>query len=71
MVVEDAAARYDQSRLARCGFYLELSSAAALTGLRKLVSESVIVPDAAVVLVGTSSGFSEFQSFSHLIAGIA
>lgn len=68
VVIEDKAARNDQRRLARCGLYLELSSAAALTGLRKLVSQSVVAPDAAVVLVGTSSGFSEFQSFARPIA---
>ena len=70
VVIEDAAARDDQKRLAHCGFYLELSSAAALTGLRKLVSQGVVASDAAVVLVGTSSGFSEFQTFSHSISRI-
>lgn len=68
VVIEDAGARDDQKRLARCGFYLELSSAATLTGLRNLVSSGVIASDAAVVLVGTSSGFCEYQSFSDPIA---
>jgi threonine synthase len=68
VVIEDEAAREDQKRLARCGFYLELSSAAALTGLRKLVAQGVITSDAAVVIVGTSNGFSEFQPFAHPIA---
>lgn len=67
IVIEDAMARDDQKRLARCGFYLELSSAAALTGLRKLLSQAGLAPDATVVLVGTSNGFSESQSFSHPI----
>lgn len=71
VVVDDAAAHEDQRRLARCGFYLELSSAAALTGLRKLVSQGVIAWDASVVLVGTSSGFSEFQGFSQPISAAA
>ncbi|MBZ9894633.1 pyridoxal-phosphate dependent enzyme [Mesorhizobium sp. B2-2-4] len=68
VAVDDMAARDDQKRLARCGFYLELSSAAALTGLKKLVPQGVISSDAAVVLVGTSSGFSDFQTFSSPIA---
>ncbi|KQU95549.1 hypothetical protein ASD12_23900 [Mesorhizobium sp. Root102] len=68
VVIEDKAARDDQMRLARCGLYLELSSAAALSGLRKLVVQGVVASDAAVVLVGTSSGFSEFQPFTHPIA---
>ena len=68
VAIDEAAARDDQKRLARCGFYLELSSASALTGLKKLVSQGMISSDAAVVLVGTSSGFSEFQTFSYPIA---
>lgn len=68
---EDSIALEDQKRLAHCGFYLELSSAAALTGLRKLVSQGAVAPDAAVVLVGTSNGLSEYQSFSHPITSIA
>lgn len=67
VVVEDVAARDDQRQLARCGFYLELSSAATLTGLRKLVSHGVVSSDAAVVLVGTSSGFCESQTYSRPI----
>ncbi len=67
-VIKDKAARDDQRQLAHCGLYLELSSAAALTGLRKLVSQGVIASDAAVVLVGTASGFSEFQPFTRPIA---
>jgi threonine synthase len=71
VVIEDRAAHDDQRRLARCGLYLELSSAAALTGLRKLVSQGVVASDAAVVLVGTSNGFSEFQTFSHPLTVVA
>ncbi|MER9655759.1 hypothetical protein NKJ26_19935 [Mesorhizobium sp. M0152] len=67
-VTEDGGARDDLKRLARCGFYLDLSSAATLTGLRNLVSSGVIASDAAVVLVGTSGGFCEYQSFSDPIA---
>jgi threonine synthase len=71
VVADDKAAREDQRRLARCGLYLELSSAAALTGLRKLVLQGVVASDAAVVLVGTSNGFSECQDFAHPIPPIA
>ena len=71
VIIEDTAARDDQTRLARCGLYLELSSAATLTGLRTLVRQGLIAADAAVVLVGTSNGFSESQTFPHPIAKIA
>lgn len=71
VVTDDAAVCGDQKRLARCGLYLELSSAATLTGLRKLFRQGLIAADAAVVLVGTSNGFSEFQTFPHPIAKIA
>ena len=71
VVIDDRAARNDQVRLARCGFYLELSSAAALTGLRNLVANGEVARDAVVVLVGTSNGSSEHQSFGHPIAKVA
>ncbi|TPM27846.1 pyridoxal-phosphate dependent enzyme [Mesorhizobium sp. B2-2-2] len=70
VVVEDEMTCADQKRLARCGLYLELSSASALTGLRKLVCEGAAASDAVVVLVGTSSGFSEYQAYSHPITPI-
>lgn len=70
VVIEDTMAREDQKRLARSGFYLELSSAATLTGLRNLVAKGVVAADAAVVLVGTSSGYSEFQTYSYSIDSI-
>ena len=69
-VVYDADAQADQSRLARTGFYLELSSAAALSGLRVLVANGVIGSEAAVVMIGTSSGLTELATFSHPIAAI-
>ena len=69
-VVDDAAAQADQSRLARSGFYLELSSTAALSGLRSLVAKRVIRPEAEVVLIGTSSGLTELATFSHPITAI-
>ncbi len=70
VATDDKEALQDQKRLARCGLYLELSSAAALTGLRRLVSQRVVAPDAAVVLIGTSNGLSEHQSFSNPITPI-
>ncbi|WP_292443315.1 pyridoxal-phosphate dependent enzyme [Mesorhizobium sp.] len=71
VVVEDETTYDDQKRLARCGIYLELSSAAALTGLRRLVSQGKVGADAAVVLAGTSSGASEYRAFPHPITPIA
>jgi threonine synthase len=68
VVADDESARVDQRRLAHSGLYLELSSAAALSALRKLVSQGVVGRDAAVVLIGTSSGFSEYEEFSEPIA---
>lgn len=69
-IANDKDVHEDQKRLARCGLYLELSSAAALTGLRKLVAEGVIAPQAAVVLVGTSHGVSEHRDFVNSIAPV-
>lgn len=71
VAVEDAKVRHDQKRLARAGFYLELSSAATLTGLRDLVLQGAISKDAAVVLIGTASGDSECACFSQPIDLIA
>ncbi|MBZ9772277.1 pyridoxal-phosphate dependent enzyme [Mesorhizobium sp. CO1-1-8] len=67
VVADEAGARADQCRLANCGLYLELSSAAALTGLRKLVSIGVVPRDACAVLIGTSTGLSEHQSYTQPI----
>ncbi|WP_198028843.1 pyridoxal-phosphate dependent enzyme [Mesorhizobium sp. WSM3626] len=71
VVVEDEPTYDDQRRLARrYGFYLELSSAAVLTGLRKLVAQGTVGRDARVVLVGTSSGGCEYRAFSQGIASV-
>ncbi|TIT89521.1 MAG: hypothetical protein E5W55_24240 [Mesorhizobium sp.] len=61
----------DQDQLARCGLYLELSSAAALTGARKLIAEGAMSSDAVVVLVGTSSGLSECHTYTEAIATVS
>ncbi len=68
VVADEQSARTDQRRLAQSGFYLELSSAAALTGVGKLVSQGAVASDAVVVLIGTSNGFSEYQEFLEPIA---
>lgn len=68
VAVEEEPTYDDQARLARYGLYLELSSAAALTGLRKLVAQRTVGREAAVVLVGTSSGASEYRPFPNAIA---
>jgi threonine synthase len=52
---EDGALR-DQRQLARQGFYLELSSAAALTGLRNLVAIGTVASNASPVLIATARG---------------
>ena len=49
----------DQKLLAECGLYLELSSAAALTGLRRLRERGAVAPDETTVLIATSHGFKE------------
>ena len=67
VAVDDAAAREDQHVLARSGIYLELSCAAALTALRRLVASGVVAPDASVVLMGTAHGFKEHETFDHPI----
>lgn len=59
LVVGDAEARHAQSDLARCGLYAELSSAAALAGLRQLVARRMLRPDSRAVLIMTSSGFKD------------
>jgi threonine synthase len=68
VVADEESARAAQRRLAQSGFYLELSSAAALTGVGKLVSQGAVASDAVVVLIGTSNGFSEYQEFLEPIA---
>lgn len=49
----------DQMRLAKAGLYLELSSAAGLTGLRGMVQNGTIGPKAHAVIVATSHGYKE------------
>ncbi|MBO6636872.1 MAG: pyridoxal-phosphate dependent enzyme [Roseitalea sp.] len=57
--VEQSDVKDDQRLLARNGLYLELSCAAALTGLRKAARNEVVKADARVMLIGTSHGYKE------------
>ncbi|MEQ9331532.1 pyridoxal-phosphate dependent enzyme [Thalassobaculum sp.] len=59
VAVAEADAVRDQKLLAGCGLYLELSSAAALTGLRRLRERGAVAPDETTVLIATSHGFKE------------
>jgi threonine synthase len=70
VVADEEGARADQRRLARCGLYLELSSAAALTGLRRLLCKGVVAPDATVVIIGTSNGLSEHRQYTDPIPAV-
>ncbi|ESX00622.1 pyridoxal-5'-phosphate-dependent protein subunit beta [Mesorhizobium sp. LSJC268A00] len=57
--VPDGDVATDQAVLAKEGLYLELSSVASLTGLRKLINAGKIAPNAHVVLIATSHGYKE------------
>ncbi|RWM38703.1 pyridoxal-phosphate dependent enzyme [Mesorhizobium sp.] len=59
VTVEEHDVQDDQRRLACAGLFLELSSAAALTGLKRLMAQKVIASDANAVLVATSHGYKE------------
>lgn len=59
VVVEDTAVAKDQSRLARHGYYAELSTASALTGLDVLLSDGRVRSTDQIVLVGTSHGYKD------------
>ncbi|RUV92706.1 pyridoxal-phosphate dependent enzyme [Mesorhizobium sp. M5C.F.Ca.IN.020.14.1.1] len=63
VAVDDDDVAADQAVLANEGLYLERSSAATLTGLRKLISEKKIASNARVVLIATSHGYKEHARF--------
>jgi threonine synthase len=67
VAVEEREVLDDQRRLALSGLYLELSSAAALTGLRRLMARKVIASDANAVFVATSHGYKEEARFADPI----
>ncbi|MEA3263439.1 MAG: pyridoxal-phosphate dependent enzyme [Pseudomonadota bacterium] len=59
IVVDDAAVERDQITLARNGCFAELSSAATLTGLRRLLDQGRIRHGESVVLIATAHGYKE------------
>jgi threonine synthase len=61
VVASDEDAAESQQALARCGLYVELSSAASLSGLRRLKRAGQIKPGERVVLIATSSGYKELE----------
>jgi threonine synthase len=65
VAVAEQDALEDQRWLARRGFYLELSSAAALSGLRRLRERGAIGQNAHVVLVATSHGYKEPAAYDR------
>ena len=67
VAVAETEAAEDQRLLAHTGLYLELSCAAALTGLRRLLDREAARPGACVVLLGTSHGFKEHQDFPDAV----
>ncbi len=62
VVVSDDAAAGDQRILAEHGFYVELSSAASLSGLRALIDRGEIHASERVALIASSNGYKEFGS---------
>lgn len=69
--VDESEVLRDQIELAHAGLYLELSSASALTGLRKHVRAGTISREARVVLVATSHGYKEEARYEHSIATVS
>ncbi|WP_095205173.1 threonine synthase [Mesorhizobium carmichaelinearum] len=65
VAVDDDTVSADQLVVAREGLYLELSSVATLSGLRKLINEQKVAENAHVVLVATSHGYKEYPRFAN------
>ena len=61
VVASDEDAAESQQALARCGLYVELSSAASLSGLLRLTREGRIKSDESVVLIASSNGYKELE----------
>lgn len=59
VAVDDEMVVRDQARLARHGCYMELSSAATLTGLELLLADGTIASEDSVVLIATSNGYKD------------
>lgn len=60
--VDEDAVVSDQRTLAEAGYYTELSSAAILTGLRRLQKEGHVSPSDRVVLIATSNGYKDWTN---------
>ncbi|MEM5435868.1 threonine synthase [Paraburkholderia diazotrophica] len=65
VAIDADQAKTDQIELARAGLYLELSSASALSGLKKLVNDGVVSRDAKAVILATSHGYKEKVDYEH------
>ncbi|MEM5433424.1 Pyridoxal-5'-phosphate-dependent protein beta subunit (plasmid) [Cupriavidus taiwanensis] len=63
--VDEAAVISDQRKLAQAGLYAELSSVAALSGVRRLVRQRTVSSEAHVVLVVTAHGYKEDAPYDH------
>lgn len=63
VTAEESMVVEDQKRLAKLGLYLELSSAAALSALRQLIKNGTVKSNASVVLIATSHGYKEYETF--------
>ncbi|RUV06011.1 MULTISPECIES: pyridoxal-phosphate dependent enzyme [unclassified Mesorhizobium] len=69
VAVTDAEVAADQALLGREGLYLERSSVAAFSGLRRLLAQCAVPRDARVVLLATSHGYKEEALYpAHLDA---
>ena len=62
VVVNDEAVERDQVRLAHHGCYVELSSAATLTGLELLLRNGTISSEDQVALIATSNGYKDLPN---------
>lgn len=70
VAVDEREVFIDQKALAHNGLYVELSSASALTGLKKLVREGTVSRKARVVLIATSHGFKEEASYDEPLTSV-
>jgi threonine synthase len=62
VVVDEQSVVRDQARLARHGCYAELSSAASLTGLERLIADGKLARSDTAVLIATSNGYKDFPA---------
>ncbi|AYG66066.1 pyridoxal-phosphate dependent enzyme [Rhizobium sp. CCGE531] len=71
VAVDDGEVAADQAVLGREGLYLELSSVATLTGLRRLAKNGEIGRNARVILIATSHGYKEEARFESPLTASA